>query len=160
VDKEGYKTEKSSEMNIKTDKTILSKSPEDTHALARELLGDMGPGTVLALHGELGAGKTCFIQGLAKALGINRPVGSPTFTLINEYPCHPPLYHIDLYRISGPDEALGLGIDEYLAGDGITAIEWAERILELLPEKTMHIHMEPGENEEERLISIRREAGK
>ena len=114
-------------------RTVTTTSPEETHRVAADLLKGLGPGTVLALHGELGAGKTCFVQGLAQALGVKRAVGSPTFTLINEYPGPLPLYHIDLYRIGGVNEAFGLGLEEYLESEGITAIEWAERVAELLP---------------------------
>jgi len=125
--------------------------------LAESLLKELQPGAVLALHGELGSGKTCFVQGLAQAMGVRRPVGSPTFTLVNEYEATPcTLYHIDLYRISGPQEALGLGLDEYLHGNGITAIEWAERVAVLLPSKTMHIEFQAGPSERERVIRIRR----
>lgn len=132
----------------------ISKSPEDTFRLAADLARELPRGAVLALHGELGAGKTTLVQGLARALGIDRPVGSPTFTLINEYPGPVPLYHIDLYRIRDSAEALGLGLEEYLNGNGITAIEWAERIPDLLPEETWHVRLEAGAEEDERLITI------
>ncbi|MBP7828842.1 MAG: tRNA (adenosine(37)-N6)-threonylcarbamoyltransferase complex ATPase subunit type 1 TsaE [Kiritimatiellae bacterium] len=132
----------------------ISKGPEDTFRLAADLLRELTPGSVLALHGELGAGKTTFVQGLALALGIERPVGSPTFTLINEYPGALPLYHIDLYRVRNSSEALGLGLDEYLYGRGIVAIEWAERIADLLPADTLHMRFQPGETEDERFITL------
>jgi len=135
---------------------IISHGPAQTFEVARELLAGLRPGTVLAFHGQLGAGKTCFIQGLAKAMGVERAVSSPTFTLINEYHGSMPLYHIDLYRISGPDEALGLGLEEYLESDGVTAIEWAERVNELLPATTIHIRMRPGEAETDRIIQVER----
>ncbi len=143
---------------MKLDEPIVTRSPEETHRFAAELLKTLGPGSVLALHGELGAGKTCLVQGLARALGITRAVGSPTFTLINEYPGPLPLYHIDLYRISGPDEALALGLDEYLLGAGIVAIEWAERVAPLLPPATIHIQLTPGCTQDERLIRVRQGA--
>lgn len=136
--------------------TVETTSPEETYRLAAELLQTLRPGTVLALHGELGAGKTCFVQGLAQAMGVKRAVGSPTFTLINEYPGPLPLYHIDLYRIGGVNEALGLGLEEYLEADGITAIEWAERVAELLPPSTIHIRLVAGVKPEERTITIER----
>ena len=139
--------------------TVTTTSPEETHRVAADLLAGLGPGTVLALHGELGAGKTCFVQGLAQALGVKRAVGSPTFTLINEYPGPLPLYHIDLYRIGGVNEAFGLGLEEYLESDGITAIEWAERVAELLPASTIHIRMVAGADPDERTITIERGSG-
>jgi tRNA threonylcarbamoyladenosine biosynthesis protein TsaE len=128
--------------------------PEDTFRLAADLARKLKPGSVLALHGELGSGKTTLVQGLARALGIERPVSSPTFTLINEYRGSCPLFHIDLYRIRDSGEALELGLDEYLYGDGITAIEWAERIAELLPPGTVHVRLEAGEQQDVRLITI------
>jgi len=134
--------------------TCVSRSPEDTHRFAARLAGRLGPGAVLALHGELGAGKTCLVQGLARALGVTAPVGSPTFTLINEHPGRLPLYHIDLYRIRSPREALALGLDDYLYGDGVAAIEWAERVADLLPPHTLHIRLEPGAAPDERLITV------
>ncbi|NCC52437.1 MAG: tRNA (adenosine(37)-N6)-threonylcarbamoyltransferase complex ATPase subunit type 1 TsaE, partial [Spartobacteria bacterium] len=105
---------------------IRSESIEQTHALAQGLAARLHPSAVLAFFGDLGAGKTCFIQGLAQALGVERPVSSPTFTIVNEYrEARLPLYHIDLYRIHSEDEALDLGLDEYIYGNGITAIEWS-----------------------------------
>lgn len=139
----------------KTDNVFLSKNPEDTHRLAADLLKLLHPGSVLALHGELGSGKTCFVQGLAKALGIDRPVNSPTFAIVNEYPGNPPLYHMDLYRIRSATEALDLGLDEYIHGRGITTIEWAERVASLLPPTTVHIRFETGTEPDERTITIR-----
>ena len=109
-------------------KTVTTSGPEETHRIAAELLASLGPGTVLALHGELGAGKTCFVQGLARALGVKRAVGSPTFTLINEYPGPLPLYHIDLYRLGADLNPEDLGLNELLHGDGVAAVEWAERL--------------------------------
>lgn len=137
--------------------SIVSHSPEDTHRIAREVLAALKPGAVLALHGELGSGKTCFVQGLAEAMRVRRAVSSPTFTLVNEYDASPcPLYHIDLYRIAGPEEAFGLGIEEYLHGTGITAIEWAERIAELIPATAIHIRFAAGATPDERQIQIQR----
>ena len=120
---------------------VETTSPEETWALAEELAAELGPGTVMALHGELGAGKTCFIQGFAAALGIDEPITSPTYTLIGEYEGRLPLHHIDLYRLSGPTEALGLGLEEYFDVNGITAIEWAERAEGLLPPDMLHIEI-------------------
>ena len=131
-----------------------SRSPEETYRIAEELSQDLAPGCVIALHGDLGAGKTCFVQGLARALGVKGPVGSPTFTLINEHYGRLPLYHIDLYRIQDSDEALGLGLDEYLHGRGVTAIEWAERVPELLPASTLHIRITAGNDPEERTFEF------
>jgi tRNA threonylcarbamoyladenosine biosynthesis protein TsaE len=134
-----------------------SSSPEETRAFAHKLAEELQPGAILALHGDLGAGKTCFVQGLAAAMGVKATVSSPTYTLIQEYHCTPPLYHIDLYRLSGSGEAWDLGIEEYLYGQGITAIEWAERATALLPNTTRHLFFEHGDSDEHRRIRIERE---
>ncbi len=134
--------------------TRITRGPGDTRRLARQLLRRLPDGVVLALYGDLGSGKTCFVQGLAEGLGICEPVTSPTFTLAHEYRGRRPLRHVDLYRIASEDEALQMGIEEYLGGDGITAIEWAERMAGLLPEETLHISFRPGEKPSQRLVTI------
>lgn len=123
-----------------------TNNPEETWELAAQIAKELTSGSVIALHGELGTGKTCFIQGLAVALGIDEPITSPTYTLIGEYEGRLPLHHIDLYRLSGPVEALGLGLEEYFDARGITAIEWAERADGLLPPDLMHIQIEADEH--------------
>ena len=126
----------------RTTRQIETKSAAETQALAAELAAQMPPGTVLCLHGDLGAGKTCFVQGLAKALGVRRPVGSPTFTLINEYRGRRPLAHVDyLFHFAG-----------------IVAIEWAERVAELLPENCWHVRLEAGTETETRRVTVDRPA--
>ena len=141
----------------RTKNQIETKSAAETQALAGRLAAEMPPGAVLCLHGDLGAGKTCFVQGLARALGVRRPVGSPTFTLINEYKGPKPLAHIDLYRIRGAGDAFGLGLDDYLCHyPGIVAIEWAERVAELLPEDCWHVRLEMGAGEDVRLVTVER----
>ncbi len=134
-----------------------TNSPEETWALAAGLADELESGTIIALHGELGTGKTCFIQGYAAALGIDEPITSPTYTLISEYEGRLPLHHIDLYRLSGPDEALGLGLEEYFDADGITAIEWAERAEGLLPPDLLHIWIEADSHTGARTFRIFRE---
>lgn len=125
--------------------------------MAARLAEEMPAGTVLCLHGDLGAGKTCFVQGLAKGLKIRRPVGSPTFTLINEYRGVRALAHIDLYRIRGAGDAFELGLEDYLFEyDGLVAIEWAERVAELLPEEAWHVWLEPGGAEDSRILRLER----
>ncbi len=97
----------------------------------------------MALVGELGAGKTQFIKGLAAGVGVGKPayVSSPSFTLINEYPGGIPFYHIDLFRLGGEKEAEDLGLEDYFRGGGITVIEWADKIPSLLPEEMLLIHI-------------------
>jgi len=113
----------------RTGVTLLSRSPGETHDLSREIGLRAGPGTIIALYGDLGSGKTAFVQGLARGLGVPEEyyVTSPTYTLINEYPGRCPLYHIDLYRLDGAADFEDIGLDEALYGDGVSAIEWAER---------------------------------
>jgi tRNA threonylcarbamoyladenosine biosynthesis protein TsaE len=132
----------------------ISNSPSDTWKIAAQFFQSLEIPAVLALHGNLGAGKTCFAQGLAQAAGVKEPVCSPTYTIISEYRGAVPFHHIDLYRLGGPGEAFDLGLDEYLEAGGITVIEWAERAAELLPPSTIHIRIERGESEEQRIIEI------
>ena len=113
-----------------------------------QLAGALHRGDVLALFGDLGAGKTALVKGIARGLGITRDVTSPTFTLVHEYAeGQLPLFHIDLYRLDNVEQALAIGIEDYLNGPGITAIEWAEKIEPLLPAHTTRIRMKSvGEN--------------
>ena len=129
---------------------------EGTHAVAAELASRLQPGDAIALHGDLGAGKTTFVQGLGLALHVAEPVTSPTFTLINEYRGDLKLFHVDLYRLGGEDEAEAMGLDDCLSGGGVTLIEWAERAAGLLPPGTIHVEIRPGGGAESRVIRIRR----
>jgi len=120
----------------------ISHSAEETIAFGRQLAGSLRAGDVLALTGDLGAGKTCLVKGLAAGLNITHAVTSPTFTLIHEYRGgRLPLAHIDLYRLATASEAVNIGIEEYLSGVGVTVIEWAERIESLLPAQTKRIRL-------------------
>ena len=122
---------------------LRSSSPERTAAIARRLARTLPRGTVLALVGPLGAGKTAFVKGLAAGLGLpSRQTVSPTFTLIHEHPGPVPLFHADLYRLAGPDEAAELGLEDYAERGGILAIEWAERAAGLLPADTVTVRFE------------------
>lgn len=135
-------------------KQWISNSPSETWDIAAEFFQSLEKPAVIALHGNLGAGKTCFTQGLAQAAGVSEPVCSPTYTIISEYCGAIPFHHIDLYRLGGPEEAWDLGLDEIIERDGLTVIEWAERATELLPSSTLHLRIERGATEEQRLISI------
>jgi tRNA threonylcarbamoyladenosine biosynthesis protein TsaE len=135
-------------------KIWTSNSPSNTWKIAAEFFQTLEKPAVIALHGSLGAGKTCFAQGLALAAGVKEPVCSPTYTLISEYRGTVAFNHIDLYRLGGPEEAFDLGLDEYLETDGITVIEWPERAAELLPPFTVHLRINRGENDGQRIISI------
>lgn len=132
----------------------ISNSPSETWEIASVFFQTLETPAVVALHGNLGAGKTCFTQGLAQAAGVTEPICSPTYTLISEYQGDVLFHHIDLYRLSGPQEALDLGFDEYLEADGLTVIEWAERADELLPAHTVHLRIDRGDSDDQRVISI------
>lgn len=119
-----------------------STSPEMTKEMGRMLAEKLTPGAVLALEGELGAGKTCFVQGLAKGLGVSDKVfvRSPSFTILNQYDGgRMPLYHFDFYRLTRRDELGDLGLEEYFDGQGVTVVEWADRFENVMPEKTIRI---------------------
>jgi len=122
---------------------LISDSREQTLEVGRLIGAILERGDIVALIGELGSGKTCLTQGMAKGLGVeeNVPVVSPTFTLINEYPGKIPLIHFDVYRLSGPRDLEDMGYEEYFEGGGIIVIEWAEKIRDILPAKTLFISM-------------------
>ncbi|HHT63124.1 MAG: tRNA (adenosine(37)-N6)-threonylcarbamoyltransferase complex ATPase subunit type 1 TsaE [Bacillota bacterium] len=121
---------------------MQTKEPEETFALGERLAAFLYPGTVVALTGELGAGKTLFAQGVAKGLGVKEHVTSPTFTIINEYQGHLPFYHIDAYRLEGTGEIDELGLEEYFNSSGVVLIEWPERIQDYLPSSFLRIHLD------------------
>lgn len=136
---------------------IESSSAETTQAAGVRLAAELGPGDVVALTGELGAGKTCFTQGLARGLGVSGRAVSPTFVLINEYRGRLPVHHVDAYRTSSLTELLDLGLEELFGGDGVTIVEWADKLAPLLPPRTVHVHIE-GVGDEPRVISVSRPA--
>ncbi|MBI1846310.1 MAG: tRNA (adenosine(37)-N6)-threonylcarbamoyltransferase complex ATPase subunit type 1 TsaE [Candidatus Rokubacteria bacterium] len=133
---------------------MASGSPEETEAAGERLAGTLGPGAVVALTGELGAGKTCFVQGLARGLGVTTRPTSPTFVLVNEYLGRLPVHHVDLYRTESLTEAMDLGLAELFDGDGVTVVEWADKLGLLLPARAIHVHIE-GVGDELRAIAIR-----
>lgn len=119
--------------------SIKSTGPDDTRAMG-EIVGRLAqPGDVILLNGNLGAGKTCFTQGIARGLKINAPVQSPTFVLAREMYGRLPLYHIDLYRLDNTGEIEDLGLDDYFFGQGVTVVEWAEKGSDLLLGQNLHI---------------------
>ena len=126
--------------------TFLTKSPEETRALAARLGALLSPGDTLCLIGDLGAGKTTFTQGLALGLGLpaDEPVNSPTFTLVSEHPGgRVPLYHFDVYRLPDSSGLYDLAFDDYLSGDGVVVIEWADKITDALPLERIDISLTP-----------------
>lgn len=129
---------------------IITFNAEETMALGERLGRALQAGDVIALFGDLGAGKTTLTKGIAVGLGLAADIHSPTFTLIHEHPGAVPLYHVDLYRLSKEEEIETLGLDEYIYGDGVTIIEWADRMKELLPPDRLDIELRmKGDTERE-----------
>jgi len=122
---------------------LISEDPQETFHIGKVLGENLKRGDVVALIGELGAGKTCLTQGMARGLGVPEEyhITSPTFTLINEYPGRFVLYHLDMYRLSGVRDLEELGYEEYLAGNGVLVIEWAEKISAILPDETLFVFL-------------------
>lgn len=133
-----------------------STSPEATEAFGAALMGLLPAGAVVALHGDLAAGKTCMVRGMAQAVGGGGSVHSPTFTLVNEYGPGPDLFHLDLYRLGGPDEVADLGYEELFDGAARCVVEWAERAENLLPQSAVRIYLAHGGGD---LRTIRIEGG-
>lgn len=133
--------------------TLITHSRDETVGLGRRLGALLGPGDVVALRGPLGAGKTTLTKGLAEGLGVPEPrwVTSPTFVLVHQYEGRVPVYHIDAYRLNGPADAEALGADEMFFGDGVTVVEWAERIAAALPEDRLEILLEHSGEEQRRV---------
>ncbi len=124
-------------------KQYETNAPEETFQLAKTLAEKAVPGQIYTLNGDLGTGKTVFTQGMAAGLGIDEPVNSPTFTIVQEYHSgRMPLYHFDVYRIGDPEEMEEIGYDDYFFGEGISLIEWAELIEELVPRDRISITIE------------------
>lgn len=125
---------------------IVTTSHQETEELGTKIGKKLKKGDVISLRGSLGAGKTVIAKGIAKALGINEAIVSPTFTLVQEYEGTLNLYHLDIYRLSGEDEFESMGGEEFLYPDGVTLIEWSEKIDSMLPENTIYINIEIDEN--------------
>ncbi|MFO8011251.1 MAG: tRNA (adenosine(37)-N6)-threonylcarbamoyltransferase complex ATPase subunit type 1 TsaE [Dehalococcoidia bacterium] len=128
---------------------LISKSPQETHRTGLEIGQLLNEGSLILLSGELGAGKTCLAQGIARGAGYNGYVTSPSFVLVKEYSGRLNIYHIDFYRLGDITEIAELGIDDYIYGDGVCIIEWAEKASGYMPEENLSIRLEhiPGEDE-------------
>lgn len=132
---------------------FITKNPEETISLGYKIGQKLKKGDVIAMQGTLAAGKTTITKGIAKALNIDDTITSPTFCLISEYSGKMPLYHMDVYRLEGGDDFVNLGTDDMIYGDGVSIIEWSEKIMDELPEKTIILKITPNEDGS-RLIEI------
>lgn len=144
------------------DEIFESMAPEETAALGERLGRDARAGSVYCLSGDLGVGKTIFTKGFAKGLGVSEMVTSPTFAIMNCYAgAELPLYHFDVYRISGGDELEETGCMDYFYGDGVCLVEWAETVRDAIPEDAAWITIEKdyGRDEDYRRITLRRKGG-
>ena len=131
----------------------VTNSAAETQALGEELASRLQAGDVVVLEGELGAGKSELARGIARGLGVKETVTSPSFTILNVYESgRCPLYHFDWYRLESEDELYELGMDEYLGGDGIAVVEWAERCPEAVPEKHLRISLEVIGEEQRKIV--------
>lgn len=119
--------------------TIITHSPEETWELAKKLAPILSEGDFINLSGDLGSGKTVFTKGLAEGLGISSPVTSPTFIILREYEGRLPLYHFDVYRLFSAEELEELGADEYFYGEGVSVVEWGDKVEELLPDERLNV---------------------
>jgi tRNA threonylcarbamoyladenosine biosynthesis protein TsaE len=133
--------------------TFTTKSAEETIELGRKIGSRLKKGDIIAMQGTLAAGKTTITKGIAQALDINETITSPTFCLISEYSGKMPLYHMDVYRLEGTEDFINLGTDDMLYGDGVTVIEWSEKIMDELPENTIILRITP-KDDGTRLIEI------
>jgi tRNA threonylcarbamoyladenosine biosynthesis protein TsaE len=134
--------------------TAHTKSADDTRALAAELAGVARPGDLLLLSGDLGAGKTAFVQGFGRALGVEEPITSPTFVIVHTYDGRFPVIHVDAYRLERLQELVDLGIGELLDHEGVTLIEWGDAVIPALPPEYLEVRLELGEGDDERLVRV------
>jgi len=134
--------------------TFRTGSPEATQSLAAALGGVLDAGDLVLLVGELGAGKTAFVQGLARGLGIDEPVTSPTFMIVHEYEGRLRLAHVDVYRLDRVQDLYDLGFDELVDDDRVTVVEWGDRIEHLVPAEHLVVRIEPGAADNDRVLEL------
>ena len=133
----------------------VSNSPAETEALGAALAGRLKPGAVVAFSGDLGAGKTAFVRGMARGLDIPERVTSPTFTIVNEYEGgRLPLFHFDMYRLSSSDELFDIGWEDYLVRGGVCAVEWSENVSDALEADCIRVDIRRGGHDNQRIITI------
>ena len=138
-----------------TEKQLILRNEKETEAFGRSLAEKACAGTVIALEGDLGVGKTSLTKAIAAGLGVTETITSPTFNIVKEYKSgRLPLYHFDVYRIADPEELYELGYEEYFCGEGVSVVEWADLVEDFLPEDAIRIRLSYGENEDERRASM------
>ncbi len=134
---------------------FVTHSREETEALGERLASALTEGRVVAFTGDLGAGKTAFVSGMARALGVEERVTSPTFTIVNEYEGgRLPLFHFDMYRLDSADELFHIGWEDYLARGGICAVEWSENVAEAIEDDAIRVSIVRGDGDDDRVIDI------
>lgn len=133
---------------------ISINSLKDTQKIGEAIGLSLMPGGVVCLDGDLGAGKTTLTQSIAAALGVREYVTSPTFTIIKEYEGRLRLCHMDVYRIDSPDDMYDLGFDEYIYSDGVTVIEWSDKIKDMLPSDRVDIIIDRAEGQDHRVLAV------
>lgn len=133
--------------------TLKTNTAEETIELGRKIGRLLTKGDVIAMQGTLAAGKTTITKGIAESLGVTDTITSPTFCLISEYSGKMPLYHMDVYRLDGGEDFINLGTNDMIYGDGVSIIEWSEKIMDELPKKTIILKLEPQEDGS-RIITI------
>ena len=133
---------------------LVTRAPEETRELGAALADLLVPGDVISLTGDLGAGKTCLVQGAARSLGVQEPVGSPTFVLVREYRGEIPIYHLDVYRLDRLQEVLDLGFEDLLDPGGVIFIEWGDAIDPLLPDSYLEVELSISGDDEMRLLAV------
>lgn len=132
-----------------------SENEEETVMLACRLAELLRPGDIVAMYGELGSGKTAFVRGLAKGMGLDQRVFSPTFTIVNEYEGKVPLFHFDMYRLGSSEELFEIGWEDYIARGGVCAVEWSENVSDAFPPETIEVRFtKTGDHSRELEITI------
>jgi tRNA threonylcarbamoyladenosine biosynthesis protein TsaE len=132
-----------------------TKSVDDTRALAAEIAALAAPGDLLVLAGDLGTGKTAFVQGFARGLGVDEPVTSPAFILVRTYEGRLPMNHLDVYRLEQMQELVDLGIAELLDEGGVTLVEWGDAVTPALPSDFLEVRLEAGAAADDRTVTVR-----
>ena len=134
---------------------FVTHSREETEALGARLAQVLTAGAVVAFTGDLGAGKTAFVSGMARALGVEERVTSPTFTIVNEHEGgRLPLFHFDMYRLNSVDELFHIGWEDYLARGGVCAVEWSENVAEAIEDDAVRVSIRRGKGESDRIVAI------